>query len=131
MSQTRSQALPGDVAALADVPADARHARERVVVAVSDGAGSDAVVRRAARIAQRSHAPFVGVRVRRPGTVEAGRTLAERRRLKAEVEAGWGDEGEAVDFVAELGWEVEEACAGWARGSAGAWARRVCFGVVA
>ena len=70
---------------LAAVPGAGRHARERVVVAVSDGPGSGAVVRRAARLAQRSHAQLVGVRVRRPGADEDLRTLADRRRLVVEL----------------------------------------------
>ena len=70
---------------LAAAPGASRHARERVVVAVSDGAGSDTVVRRAARLAQRSHAQLVGVRVRRPGADEDLRTLADRRRLVVEL----------------------------------------------
>ena len=43
-----------------------REARERVVVAVTGGPGSDAVVRRAARLAHRSRAQLIGVRVKRP-----------------------------------------------------------------
>ena len=43
---------------------DPREAHERVVVAVTGGPGSDAVVRRAARLAQRSRAALIGVHVR-------------------------------------------------------------------
>jgi len=44
-------------------PDDAREARECVVVAITGAASSDAVVRRAARLAQRSRARLIGVTV--------------------------------------------------------------------
>ena len=62
-------------------PDDPRGARERVVVALTDGPGSDVVVRRAARLAQRSRAGFVAVHVRAPGADTPSATLLERRAL--------------------------------------------------
>lgn len=47
-------------------PGDAREARECVVVGITGAASSDAVVRRAARLAQRSRARLIGVAVGRP-----------------------------------------------------------------
>ena len=64
---------------------DPREARERVVVAVTGGPGSDAVVRRAARLAQRSRAQLIGVHVRRPGDPASRRQLDERRALVGHV----------------------------------------------
>jgi two-component system sensor histidine kinase KdpD len=62
-------------------PDDPREARERVVVAVTDGPGSDAVVRRAARLAQRSRARLVAVHVRDPHAGPPSAALLERRAL--------------------------------------------------
>lgn len=61
--------------------------RERVVVAVTGAAGTDDLIRRAARIAQRAHGLLLGVHVRSQEGL-AGPTrelLAEHRRLLQEV----------------------------------------------
>jgi len=60
--------------------------RERVVVAVTGAAGTDALVRRAARIAQRAHGELLGVHVRRDdGLVGAGEMVEAHRRLVEEL----------------------------------------------
>ena len=66
---------------LADVPADGRHRGERVVVAVSDGVGSDAVVPgRGGPHARSSACACAG-----PGPGRGGRTLAEPGRLVVQL----------------------------------------------
>lgn len=64
---------------------DPQEARERVVVAVAGGPGSDAVVRRAARLAHRSRAQLIGIRVKRPRDRRTLAGLAEGRRLVVAV----------------------------------------------
>jgi two-component system, OmpR family, sensor histidine kinase KdpD len=63
---------------LAAAPDDARGARETVVVALTDSPTSDLVLRRAARLAQRSRAPLIGVHVRPPGDDPDRATRRER-----------------------------------------------------
>jgi two-component system sensor histidine kinase KdpD len=66
--------------------ADTWETRERVVVSVTGAPGADAVVRRAARIARRSHGDLIGVHVTagsglaeaRDGVLSANRELLER-----------------------------------------------------
>ena len=60
---------------------DPREARERVVVAVTGGPGSDAVVSRAARLAQRSRAQLIGVHVRHPRSPESDAQVAAGRAM--------------------------------------------------
>jgi len=60
--------------------------RERVVVAVTGTAGTEALVRRAARIAQRAHGELLGVHVRSDdGLVGAGEMVEAHRRLVEEL----------------------------------------------
>ncbi|MDQ1424494.1 MAG: two-component system, OmpR family, sensor histidine kinase KdpD [Acidimicrobiaceae bacterium] len=59
---------------------DPREARERVVVAVTAASGSDVVVRRAARLAQRTRAELIAVHVRSHADAPAAE-LADRRAL--------------------------------------------------
>lgn len=82
-------------------PDDPREARERVVVAVTDGPGGEIVIRRAARLAQRSRARLVGVHVRRPGDVGLSAQLAARRALVGDV-GGRYHELEGADVAATL-----------------------------
>ncbi len=80
---------------------DPREARERVVVAVTGGPGSDAVVRRAARLAQRSRAQLIGVRVKRPRDRHTPPRLAHGRALVVEI-GGSFHEIEGSDVAAAL-----------------------------
>lgn len=59
--------------------------RERVVVAVSGAPSGDAVVRRAARLAQRSRAALVGVHVHAPRRTTPPEVLARGRALVTEL----------------------------------------------
>jgi two-component system sensor histidine kinase KdpD len=60
--------------------------RERVVVAITGAPSTDALVRRAARIAQRSHGELFGVHVRADdGLVGGSETLDHQRRLLEEM----------------------------------------------
>lgn len=70
-------------------PNDPREARERVVVAVTEGPGSDAVIRRAARLAQRSRARLVAVHVRLPEAGPPSAELLERRALVHDLGASY------------------------------------------
>ena len=63
-------------------PDDLRGAREKVVVAITESTHADAVLRRGARLAQRSRAPMVGVHVR-TGPDDPGRRVARRERVEA------------------------------------------------
>ena len=67
---------------LAAGPGDLRNAREKVVVAVTDSPNADVVLRRAARLAQRSRAPMVGVHVRPAGGGDDPRRAERRRRVE-------------------------------------------------
>jgi two-component system sensor histidine kinase KdpD len=82
-------------------PHDPRGARERVVVAVTDGPGSDAVLRRAARLAQRSRARLVAVHVRPPDAAPPSPTLVERRALVRDL-GGSYHELTGADVAASL-----------------------------
>jgi two-component system sensor histidine kinase KdpD len=81
--------------------------RERIVVAVTGAAGTEALIRRAARIAGRAHGELLGVHVRsEEGLLDEARpALAEHRRLLEEMggqfhEVAGGDVGAAlVDFA--------------------------------
>lgn len=75
--------------------------RERVIVAISGAPSGDAVVRRAARIAQRSRAALVGVHVHRPGQHTPSAHLAHARSLLTEV-GGTFREIEGVDTASAL-----------------------------
>jgi two-component system, OmpR family, sensor histidine kinase KdpD len=68
---------------LAAGPEDPRGAREKVVVAVTDSPTTEAVLRRGARLAQRSRAALLGVHVCRPGTEDPGRRETRRRRVES------------------------------------------------
>lgn len=84
---------------LADVPADPPGTAERVVVAITGAPDADVVVRRAARLAQRTRGRLIGVHVRTPPRrrlalrgsrlprhpAEPGDELAERRELLADL----------------------------------------------
>ena len=60
--------------------------RERVVVAITGAPSADALVRRAARIAQRAHGELLGVHVRADdGLVGGSETLDHQRRLLEEM----------------------------------------------
>jgi two-component system, OmpR family, sensor histidine kinase KdpD len=60
--------------------------RERVVVAITGAPSSDALVRRAARIAQRAHGELFGVHVRTDdGLVDGSETLDHQRQLLEEM----------------------------------------------
>jgi two-component system sensor histidine kinase KdpD len=60
--------------------------RERVVVAITGAPSTDALVRRAARIAQRAHGELLGVHVRADdGLVGGSETLDHQRRLLEEM----------------------------------------------
>lgn len=63
-------------------PGDLRNAREKVVVAVTDSPNADVLLRRAARLAQRSRAPMVGVHVRRAAGEDDPRRAERRRRVE-------------------------------------------------
>lgn len=79
-------------------PADPRGARETVVVAVTDSPTSDAVLRRAARLAHRSRARLVAVHVRPDaGGSTAGGSDAMRSDRQQRVEALGGRLYEIVD----------------------------------
>jgi two-component system sensor histidine kinase KdpD len=80
---------------------DPREARERVVVAVTGGPGSEAVVRRAARLAHRSRAQLIGVHVRRPRQAHDGPALAAGRALVLHS-GGSFHEIEGTDVAAAL-----------------------------
>ncbi len=67
---------------LAAGPDDPRGAREKVVVAVTDSPNADAVLRRAARLAQRSRAPMVGVHVQPDTNVDDPRRASRRERVE-------------------------------------------------
>ena len=67
---------------LAAGPGDLRNAREKVVVAVTDSPNADVVLRRAARLAQRSRAPMVGVHVRPTAGGDDPRRAERRRRVE-------------------------------------------------
>ena len=64
---------------LAATSVDPPVSREMVLVALSDSPTSDAVLRRAARVAQRARASLVGVYVQRPGDEATGRDARRRR----------------------------------------------------
>lgn len=67
---------------LAAGPGDLRNAREKVVVAVTDSPNADMLLRRAARLAQRSRAPMVGVHVGPPTSGDDPRRAERRRRVE-------------------------------------------------
>ncbi len=67
---------------LAAGPGDLRGAREKVVVAVTDSPNADVLLRRAARLAQRSRAPMVGVHVRPVASGSDPRRDERRRRVE-------------------------------------------------
>jgi len=80
--------------------------RERVVVALTGAPGTESLIRRAARIAQRAHGELLAVHVRTDeGLVGAGEVLAGQRRLVEELggtfhEAGGSDVAAAlVEFA--------------------------------
>ena len=63
-------------------PDDPRGAREKVVVAIADNVASGVLLRRAARLAQRSRAPMVGVHVRRGKDHDPARRAARRESVE-------------------------------------------------
>jgi two-component system sensor histidine kinase KdpD len=70
------------------VGADVPEVTERVAVAITGAPGGEALIRRAARIASRSHATLVGIHVRAAGArgpVTPGDILEARRRLLEDV----------------------------------------------
>ena len=77
--------------------------RERVVVAVTGAAGTEALIRRAARIAQKAHGELLGVHVRsQQGLAEQPTAdLANHRRLVEEV-GGEFHETSGADIAAAL-----------------------------
>jgi two-component system sensor histidine kinase KdpD len=77
--------------------------RERVVVALAGGPSGDALIRRAARMAQRSRADLLGVHVRRPdGRRGAASELLERHRELLEGLGGAYHEVVDVDVADSL-----------------------------
>lgn len=84
---------------LAMTSADPLVTRESVLVALSDSPTSDAVLRRAARVAQRSRAALVGVYVQRPGDDVSGRDV---RRHRVEELGGLYREVLGLDVAAAL-----------------------------
>jgi two-component system sensor histidine kinase KdpD len=76
--------------------------RERVVVAITGAPSTDALVRRAARIAQRAHGELLGVHVRSDdGLVGQGDTIDHQRRLLEEM-GGTYHETAGNDIAAAL-----------------------------
>ncbi|HKA83176.1 MAG TPA: ATP-binding protein [Acidimicrobiales bacterium] len=76
--------------------------RERVVVAITGAPSTDALVRRAARIAQRAHGELLGVHVRSDdGLVGSGDTVEHQRRLLEEM-GGTYHETAGNDIAAAL-----------------------------
>ncbi|HEX2565198.1 MAG TPA: DUF4118 domain-containing protein, partial [Acidimicrobiales bacterium] len=76
--------------------------RERVVVAITGAPSTDALVRRAARIAQRAHGELLGVHVRSDdGLVGSGDTVDHQRRLLEEM-GGTYHETAGNDIAAAL-----------------------------
>jgi len=75
--------------------------QERVHVALSGEEHGDVVIRRAARLAQRSHAALVGVHVRSDSDPADEHLLAEARRVLTEV-GGTFHEVEGTDIAAAL-----------------------------
>ncbi len=76
--------------------------RERVVVAITGAPSADALVRRAARIAQRAHGELLGVHVRSDdGLVGADDTIDHQRRLLEEM-GGTYHETAGNDIAAAL-----------------------------
>ncbi|HMG40179.1 MAG TPA: DUF4118 domain-containing protein [Acidimicrobiales bacterium] len=76
--------------------------RERVVVAVTGAAGTEALMRRAARIAQRAHGELLGVHVRSDdGLVGAGDVVESHRKLVEEL-GGTHHEVAGNDIAAAL-----------------------------
>jgi two-component system sensor histidine kinase KdpD len=76
--------------------------RERVVVAVTGAAGTETLVRRAARIAQRAHGELLGVHVRSDdGLVGAGEMVEAHRRLVEDL-GGTHHEVAGNDIAAAL-----------------------------
>ncbi len=67
---------------LAAGPNDLRGAQEKVVVAMTDSPNADVVLRRAARLAQRSRAPMIGVHIRPDDGTDDGLRPARRRRVE-------------------------------------------------
>ncbi len=67
---------------LAAGPQDPPGAHEKVVVAVTDSPNADAVLRRAARLAQRSRAPMIGVHVQIAPEADDTRRDARRERVE-------------------------------------------------
>jgi two-component system sensor histidine kinase KdpD len=92
---------------LADVPDDPPGATERVVVAITGAPAADVVVRRAARLAQRTRGRLIGVHVRAP----LRRGLRDRlsgRRIDARADADLADRRE---LLADLGGSYHEVAA--------------------
>jgi two-component system sensor histidine kinase KdpD len=76
--------------------------RERVVVAMTGAAGTEGLVRRAARIAQRAHGELLGVHVRNEdGLIGAGDMVERHRRLLVEL-GGTHHEVAGNDIAAAL-----------------------------
>jgi two-component system sensor histidine kinase KdpD len=76
--------------------------RERVVVAITGAPSADALVRRAARIAQRAHGELLGVHVRSDdGLLGSGDTVDHQRRLLEEM-GGTYHETAGNDIAAAL-----------------------------
>lgn len=88
-----------DATATENVPTT--EAREHVVVAVTGAPSGDAVIRRAARLAQRSHARLVGVHVHTRSTPPAAALLDAPRRLLRDL-GGTFHEVEGTDVAASL-----------------------------
>ena len=76
--------------------------RERVVVAVTGAAGTEALVRRAARIAQRTHGELLGVHVRSDDGLVGGSDILESHRRLVEELGGTQHEVAGSDIAAAL-----------------------------
>ena len=76
--------------------------RERVVVGLTGAPGSEALIRRAARIAQRSHGELVGVHVRADGLLEAPTVELDQQRRLVEEMGGQFHEVVGGDVAAAL-----------------------------
>lgn len=76
--------------------------RERVVVALTGAAGTEALVRRAARIAQRTHGELLGVHVRRDGGPAGDSDVLESHRRLVEELGGTQHEVAGNDVAAAV-----------------------------
>lgn len=67
--------------------------RERIAVAMTGAPGGDVLIRRAARLAARSHTPLMGIHVQGPGADRSGTSsaLLEHRRLLEELGGQYHD----------------------------------------